>query len=314
MKIGRVLLLVAGCVALLAFAMPAGAQMPDDIAAKVKEIGRVIDPPKTAPLYVPLHPKEPYEGVKVTRDAKYGPDARNALDVFTPDNLSGPAPVFIYIYGAGFVGGNKRTGDSPFYDNFMLFATKNGMVGVNAAYRLAPANPWPAAIEDVAAVIKWVRQNIASHGGDPQRIFLAGSSSGAALVAGYIADPKLYPESNNAGVKGLLLLAGTFDFALYPEAANIKQYLGDDRSKYEARSPLVGLLKTDLPIFVAWAELDPPAIEQQSRVLYANLCNKARCPKKVFLPKHSHMSTVYAVNTDDKQLADGMLEFIKGVK
>ena len=52
--------------------------MPDDIAAKVKEIGRVIDPPKTAPLYVPLHPKEPYEGVKVTREVKYGPDARNA--------------------------------------------------------------------------------------------------------------------------------------------------------------------------------------------------------------------------------------------
>jgi acetyl esterase/lipase len=314
MKICRVQLLLASCVALLAFAVPANAQMPDDIAAKVKEIGRVIDPPKTAPLYVPLHPKEPYEGVKVTRDAKYGPDARNDLDVFTPDNLSGPAPVFIYIYGAGFVGGNKRGADSPFYDNFMLFAAQTGMVGVNAAYRLAPANPWPAGIEDVAAVVRWVRQNIASHGGDPQRIFLVGSSSGAALVAGYIADPKLYAEPNNAGVKGVLLLAGTFDFALYPEAANIKQYLGEDKSKYEARSPLVGLLKSDLPMFVAWAEYDPPHIARQSQILYANLCNKGRCPKKLFLPKHSHLSTVYAVNTDDRQLADGMLEFIKGVK
>ena len=318
MKIGRVQLLLATCVALLAFATPASAQMPDDIAAKVKEIGRVIDPPKTAPLYLPLHTKEPYEGVKVVRDAKYGTDERNALDVFTPENLSGPVPVFVYIYGGGFVGGNKRGAPggitAPYYDNFMLFAAKNGMVGVNAGYRLAPANPWPAGIEDVAAVIKWVRQNIGSHGGDPQQIFLAGSSSGAALVAGYLADPKLYPEPNSAGIKGVLLLAGTYDFTLFPAAPNIKQYLGEDATKYGARSPLIGFLNVNLPTFVAWAELDPPDIERQSKILYANLCNKARCPKKLFLPKHSHMSTVYAVNTDDKQLADGMLEFIKGVK
>jgi triacylglycerol lipase len=314
MKIGRIQVLVTGCVALLAFAVPASAQMPDDIAAKVKEIGRVIDPPKTAPLYLPLHTKEPYEGVKVARDIKYGQDARNALDVFTPENLNGPAPVFVFIFGGGFVGGNKRGADSPFYDNIMLFAAKNGMVGVNANYRLAPANPWPAAIEDVAAVMKWVRQNVASHGGDPQRVFLAGSSSGASLVASYLGDPKLYPEPNNAGTKGVMLLAGTYDFTLFPALPNIKQYLGEDASKYEARSPLTGLLKVDLPLFVSWAELDPPDIERQSRILYANLCNKARCPKRLFLPKHSHMSTLYAINTDDRQLADGMLEFIKGVK
>jgi acetyl esterase/lipase len=318
MRISRVRLLLAGGVALFALTATANAQMPDDIAAKVKEIGRVIDPPKTAPLYFPLHPKEPYEGVKVVRDAKYGTDSRNVLDVFTPENLSSPAPVFVYIYGGGFVGGNNRGAPggltAPYYDNFMLFAAKNGMVGVNAAYRLAPANPWPAGIEDVAAVIKWVRENIASHGGDPQQIFLAGSSSGAALVAGYLADPKLYPEPNSAGIKGVLLLAGTYDFTLFPAAPNIKQYLGEDATKYEARSPLIGFLKVNLPTFVAWAEFDPPDIERQSKILYANLCTKGRCPQRLFLPRHSHMSTVYAVNTDDKLLADSMLGFIKGVK
>jgi acetyl esterase/lipase len=319
MKIRRVRLLLASCVALLAFAAAANAQMPDDIAAKVKEIGRIIDPPKTAPLYNSLHPKEPYEGVKVTRDLKYGPDARNALDVFTPENLSGPAPVYIFIHGGGFVAGNKRgapgSPGAPFYDNFMLFAAKNGMVGVNATYRLAPAHPWPAAPEDVAAMLKWVHANIASHGGDPKQIFLVGSSAGGGVVAGYMANPKLYPAENDIGVKALLLLAGNpYDFTLFPLAPNIKQYLGEDTSKYAERSPLVGMLKVNVPMFVSWAELDPPEVVQQSQILYANLCNKGRCPKKLFLPKHSHMSTVYAVNTDDKQLADGMLEFIKGIK
>ena len=120
--------------------------MPPDIAAKIKEIGRGIDPPKTAAIYAPLQQKEPYAGVKVVRDLKYGPDARNALDVFMPESAAGPLPVFIFVHGGGFVAGNKRgPGNSPFYDNFMLWAAKNGMVGVNATYRLAPANPWPAA-------------------------------------------------------------------------------------------------------------------------------------------------------------------------
>lgn len=304
--------LLGAILALAPFA--ATAQMPPDIAAKIKEIGRVIDPPKTAPIYAPLQQKEPYAGVKVTREQKYGPDARNALDVFTPENAAGPLPVFIFVHGGGFVAGNKRgPNSSPFYDNFMLWAAKNGMVGVNATYRLAPANPWPAAPQDIAAAVKWVRDNIASHGGDPNQIFLTGSSAGGAIVASFIADPKLYPAPDNIGVKGVLLLAGVFDFEGLTDPGT-KAYLGDDASKYAERSPLMAVVNSKLPLFVSWAELDPPFIVKQSEILNANLCNKNRCPKKVFLPNHSHMSTVYAVNTDDKQLADAMLEFIKGVK
>jgi triacylglycerol lipase len=266
-----------------------------------------------------MHAKEPYEGVKVTRDVKYGPDARNALDVFTPENLSGPAPVMIFIHGGGYVGGNKRgapgSPGAPFYDNFMLFAGKNGMVGVNATYRVAPANPWPASHEDIGAMLKWVHANIGTHGGDPKQIFLVGSSAGGGVVAGYMAEPKYFPAANDIGVKAILLLAGgVYDFTLFPTAPNIKQFIGEDASKYAERSPLIGMLKVNVPMFISWAELDPPEVIQQSRILNANLCNKGRCPTRVFLPKHSHMSTVYAVNTDDTQLTDAMLAFMKGVK
>jgi len=61
-----------------------GSPMPEEIAWKIQELGRVIDPPKTAALYAPLQEKEPYQGVKVERDVKYGPADRNLLDVFAP--------------------------------------------------------------------------------------------------------------------------------------------------------------------------------------------------------------------------------------
>ncbi len=307
-------ILIASAFAAITLAAPVHAQMPQDIAAKVKEIGRVIDPPKTAAIYAPLHPKEPYEGVKVTRDVKYGPDARNALDVFVPENASGPLPVFVFIHGGGFVAGNKRGPDSPFYDNFMLFAAKNGMVGVNATYRLAPANPWPAAPQDMAAIVKWVRENIAQHGGDPERVFVNGSSAGAAILGAYLADKKLWPSPTNSGIKGAILMAGVYDFTLFENGKGEIAYLGSDPSKYDERSPLKGILTSGVPILVVHAELDPPGQVKQAGILYANLCNKNVCPKRLVLPSRSHMSTVYAVNTDDKQLENGMLEFIKGVK
>ncbi len=126
---------------------PAFAQqspMPADIAAKLLELGRVIDPPKTSALYIPLHEKEPYAGVKIERDVKYGAAERNLLDVFMPEANSAARPVLIFVHGGGFVAGNKRNPDSPFFDNIMLWAVKNGVVGVNTTYRLAPASPYPA--------------------------------------------------------------------------------------------------------------------------------------------------------------------------
>src|SRR6187402_3090557 len=83
--------------------------MPAEIAAGLQELGRVIDPPKTAALYAPLQQKEPYQGVKVERDVKYGPADRNLLDIFMPEPaLFSPRPVLMFVHGGAFVGGNKR--------------------------------------------------------------------------------------------------------------------------------------------------------------------------------------------------------------
>jgi len=76
---------------LLAPARPAPAQesgMPSEIESKLAELGAVINPPETAKLYTALQETEPYQGVKVTRDLKYGTDERHALDVFAPEQPS----------------------------------------------------------------------------------------------------------------------------------------------------------------------------------------------------------------------------------
>ena len=287
--------------------------MPEDIAWKLIEIGRVVDPAKTSALYEPLQPKEPYEGVRVERDIKYGPAERNLLDVWTPDTASSARPVLMFVHGGGFVAGNRRTASSnAFYDNIMLWAVKNGFVGVNITYRLAPASPWPAGSEDVGAAVQWVADNIAARGGNGARIFLMGHSAGASHVAGYVSHPEFY-RVKGGGLAGAIMVSGIYDLATWPYGgASETAYYGSDAALYAERAAMKGLLATDIPLMFAAAELDLTYFVQQLALMKEATCKGAKgCARSVMLPQHSHMSEVFAINTADTRLTDQILEFTK---
>lgn len=292
----------------------AGAQqapMSEDLAWKLLELGRVVDPPKTAALFTPMQQKEPYQGVKTEREVKYGPGDRHLLDVFTPETTSSRRPVLIFIHGGGFLAGNKRTPGSPFYDNVMLWAVNNGFVGVNATYRLAPQSPYPAGAEDLAAIVAWVASQIGERGGDPTRIYLMGHSAGAVHVANYVSHPEFY-KVKDGGLAGALMLSGIYDLTVSPVGDAEIAYFGSDPSRYAERSSLQGLLKTKIPLMIAAAELDPPRFVEQFNLLKQATCKRPNgCARAVMLPQHSHMSEVYAINAVEMPLADEILSFVK---
>jgi triacylglycerol lipase len=309
------------CVAIIAplLATSASAQqspMPEDLAWKLIEIGRVVDPAKTAELYTPLQQKEPYQGVKVERDVKYGSADRHLLDVFVPDTASSARPVLIFVHGGGFTSGNKRSNFSnAFYDNIMLWAVKNGFVGVNMTYRLAPASPWPAGAEDVGSAVKWVADNIAARSGNGARIFLMGHSAGASHVAGYVSHPQFY-KVNNGGLSGAIMVSGIYDLATWPVGGAAETaYYGSDTALYAEHSAMKGLLATDIPLMFATAELDLSFFIQQFNLMREATCKSAKgCARSSMLPQHSHVSEVYAINTDDTRLTNQILEFVKNGK
>ena len=297
--------------AVMAPAMGQQSPMPPEIAAKLQEIGRVIDPPKTAALYAPLQAKEPYPSVKIERDVKYGPADRNLLDVFTPEAASAARSVLIFIHGGGFVAGNKHVPGSPFYDNIMLWAVKNGFVGVNMTYRLAPQSPWPAGAQDIASVVQWVSENIGSRGGDPAKIYLMGHSAGAVHVAGYVSHPEFY-KVKDGGLAGAIMVSGIYQLNAEAVGDPERAYFGTDPAQYAERSALQGLGKAKMPIMIAAAELDPPRFVEQLELVKASLCKSGHgCINSFLLPQHSHMSEVYSINTSDTRLSDQILDSIK---
>jgi acetyl esterase/lipase len=309
MKLSRsALTALAAMVASTAWAQ----QIPEDLAWKLLELGRVIDPPKTVELYAPLQENEPYQGVKIDRDVKYGPADRNLLDIFAPDNVTSARPVLIFVHGGAFVGGNKRTTPtSPFYDNIMLWAARNGFVGVNVTYRLAPLAPWPAGTEDIATAVKWITDKIGERGGNPARIYLMGHSAGAVHVANYVSHPEFH-KVKGSGLAGAIMLSGIYDLTATPLADTGRAYFGADPARYAERSSLSGLATTDIPLMMAAAELDPEGFVLQFDLAKDASCKRAGgCARTFLLPQHSHMSEVYSINTADTRLTDQILDFVK---
>ncbi|MBU6490035.1 MAG: carboxylesterase family protein [Burkholderiales bacterium] len=122
------------------------------------------------------------------------------LNVWTPARASGEKlPVLVYLFGGGFAAGDSS---EPRYDGAALAA--RGMVMVTVNYRLgvfgflalpemARESPYGAAgnygLLDQHAALRWVHENIAKFGGDPDKVTIGGESAGSVAVSAHMASP-----------------------------------------------------------------------------------------------------------------------------
>jgi acetyl esterase/lipase len=119
------------------------------------------------------------DGVAFEPDIVYTKPGGEAvqLDLARPKSGDGPFPAVICIHGGGF-----RAGDRYGYDPLCLRLAEKGYVAVTIEYRLAPKHPFPAAIHDVKAAVRWVRANAKKYHINPDRIGVMGGSAGGHLA------------------------------------------------------------------------------------------------------------------------------------
>jgi acetyl esterase/lipase len=118
-------------------------------------------------------------GQTVLKDIPYAEPAleRQVLDIYAPEGAK-QLPVVFWIHGGGWQAGDKSDVKlKPQWFN------EKGMVFVSTNYRLLPHVDMGTIIRDVAKSVRWVHENIAKHGGDPQRMLVGGHSAGAQLAA-----------------------------------------------------------------------------------------------------------------------------------
>lgn len=117
-------------------------------------------------------------------DIPYGPHGEwNLLDIYRPRNAGDtPLPVIVSVHGGGWVYGDKNR-----YQFYCMDLARRGFAVVNFSYRLAPENPFPAAIEDVNAVFCWLAEHAADYDMDLEHLYTVGDSAGGQLSSQYIA-------------------------------------------------------------------------------------------------------------------------------
>ncbi|CAG4921369.1 alpha/beta hydrolase [Paraburkholderia saeva] len=262
------------------------------------------------------------EAMTCDSDIAYGADARQRLDVFASDatRARGHADVVVFVHGGAFLRGSKSF-NGLIYDNVSRWFARQGRVGVNVEYRLAPGAPYPAGGEDVAAALRWVRAHIAAYGGNPQRIFLVGHSAGGAHVATYLCDPALDRQHTEAVAGAVLISARLFADVLpdNPNAGGVRAYFGDDAARYAERSPLTHAAHMPVPLMVVVAEFENPWLDVYGaaffeRVLEARQRAGGTLPAPRFLQmrRHNHTSVVAHFDSGETLLGDAMLDFFAG--
>ncbi|WP_271540879.1 alpha/beta hydrolase [Bradyrhizobium sp. CCBAU 45321] len=318
----RQILLIIGL--LLAWSVGATAQvsnLPQDLRLTLEQIGSRFQSdlathiPATLRAFQPVLKAAPKEGIIVTRDEAYGPASKQVLDVYQPANAKS-APVLIFLHGGAHVFGDKN-GYGEIYGNVGYWFARNGVLTLNATYRLAPEAMWPSGAEDIDAMIKWARDNVARFGGDPTKITLMGHSAGATHVASYIFDKSLQPVTG-PGLVAAVLISGRYRLNFEPgepNAKNAQAYFGTDGTKYLTRSPLTHVPDSPkIPVLIGIAEFENPTIDKLGAELFLAICQRdGNCPRFIRLLGHNHMSEIAAFNTPDEQLGREILDFIRAI-
>jgi acetyl esterase/lipase len=115
-----------------------------------------------------------------------------SLRVVTPKNAKDTNPAIYDIHGGGMIMGDMKSGEA----SAVFFALKFNSVVVSVEYRLAPENPYPAAVEDCYAGLVWMANNAKMLKIDPEHIAVFGGSAGGGLTlaTSLMARDKNFPK------------------------------------------------------------------------------------------------------------------------
>jgi acetyl esterase len=197
------------------------------------------------------------------------------LDAFVPMTSVKKRPAVVLIHAGGWAIGDKTS----FVDDARLLS-QLGFVVFSINYRLAPEHPYPAAVDDVRAAIRWLRQpaHVMAFRIDPKKIGAFGASSGAHL-AGLLATLGHGSLTKGSRIQVAISWSGAMDFTIESDTytavtgtTNVRDFLGcapadpGCLATEAAASPITYVDKSDAPMLLANSEAELVPVDQATRM------------------------------------------------
>lgn len=217
------------------------------------------------------------------RRLSYGSTPVEALDLYATNAPN--APIQVFIHGGAWRGGAASAWGYPAP---MLTRAGAHYIALDFINVIEAGGDLMKMAEQVRRAIAWIHGNAAQFGGDPNRIFISGHSSGAHLggVAATTDWRKDFGLSADL-IKGAVLLSGLYDLKPVRLSARGKYVHFTDASE-EALSSLRHLDRLAAPVVVAYASLDSPEFQRQSRDFAAALKSAGKPVKLVVAQNYNH--------------------------
>jgi len=204
------------------------------------------------------------DGYTLTRNIAYGTDARQTLDIYTPNDAKN-APVILFFYG-----GSWQMGSKDDYRFLGQALTSKGYVVAVADYRLYPQIYYPDFVLDGARALRFIHSHASQYQGDPRKIIVAGHSAGAFIAMILGADDAFHEAvgSQRAWIRGTAGISGPYDFLPFTDA-HIKAIFSHYPDK--ETQPINHITQPMAPVFLATGDDDDTVDPRNSHRVKAKL-------------------------------------------
>jgi arylformamidase len=224
------------------------------------------------------------------RTERYGKSEIEQLDIFAPPNARG-APVFVYFHGGAWLFNTRLDASFP-----APGVVPRGAILVVPDFNNVKEARLPAMIEQCRSAAEWVVRNAASFGGDPNRVYVGGHSSGAHLTSCVLTTDWTKRSLPADAVKGGLVMSGMYE--LYPAMLSSRgKYVQITKEEEAEASAMRHLDRISCPIAVAWAVSDSVEFRRQSMVFAEALRGMGKLASRTEVFTANHF-------TEPRQLGD----------
>jgi arylformamidase len=237
------------------------------------------------------------------RTFRYGPSADETLDWFSTAKAG--APVMVFIHGGAWRSLTKEDSAAP-APTFV----EAGAHYVALNFATIPKVRLPDMVAQCRRALVWVRDNAARLGGDPERLYVSGHSSGGHLSGAMLTTDWTALGAPADLLKGGLTASGTHE--LEPAMLSVRgSYLQLTPEEIRAHSPIRNIDRVRCPIVVAYGDRESPEFQRQSRAFFEALKAGATYPAElIVLPGVNHFEVVDTMNRSDGVLGRAALKLM----